>query len=479
MNVTGINTTDNSIRSFPDGNNNNNNNNNNYRIDLSAAVHAVAGDVLSFKDGVKRLNQHVNEKKYKDAYVLIDQLFQFDLNKSQKKQLLDRCHDLLKLKSETVGNEFYAYMRTMVTLDLQSKKRPKADDIIKGYEEALELGNSAAGYNLAVFYKKAKKVKELVKATWEKCALKFPDKAVFCNKVGECYQYGYGTKEDIQEAKRWYEKGADLNHVNCITNLAYLLQSTPSKSKQIRSEVIALYSRAEALEGARAAFNLGVLFQSGWYMTGQDGKELTDIQHVDLVKAEEYFRKAYDMYCAQLADPEKYTDPDDPLGYSTADLKEDMADSMVAILEILVDDKGRDSPDRQLEIKSFINIAKKQKRDVSEIERKIAAANVATGQVENPPAASKAPIKGLMHELFREEESDVARKGVADALLHLVAAKAPAAKAPMSRSVPDTPYDSRIEKIIEQAKDEPENPELMYKLWCLEQKVKQYLKNNR
>ncbi|MBS0638109.1 MAG: sel1 repeat family protein [Verrucomicrobia bacterium] len=427
---------------------------------------------------MKRLNQHVDERKYHDAYTLIDQLFQIDLKKTQKKQLLDTCHDLLKLKPETVGNDFYAYMRTMVTLDLQSKKRPKANDIIKGYEEALELGNSAAGYNLAVYYKKAKKGKELVKATWEKCALKFPTKAVFCNEVGKCYQYGYGTNEDIQEAKRWYEKGAALNHANCTTNLAYLLQSTPSKSKQIRSDVIELYKRAEALGSARAAFNLGVIFQSGWYKTDQDGKELTDIQHVDLVKAEEYFREAYLMCCDQLADPEKYTDPDDPFGYSTADLKEDMVDSMMAIMEILVDDKGRDSPDRQMEIKSFLHIAKKHKRDVSEIEQKIAAANVATGQVEDPPAASKAPMKSLMHELFREEESDIARKGIANALLNLVAAKAPAAKAPMSRSVPVTPYDKDIETTVEQAKDEPENHELIFKLWCLEQKAKQHLKNN-
>lgn len=444
---------------------------------LRTTIQAVASRLLGFDDAIEALSRNLDAKKYLDAYTQTDQLFHRELTQAQRKQLLDHCKHIASLGKETIGNEFYAYVRTVVTHDLEEKK-VKQKDIIDGYKEALALGNSTAGYNLAQYQKSKRKYKDALE-TWKMCAQKFPNKPIFCNEVGKCYQFGTGTKKDLLTAKTWFKKGAERHHAGSEANLAFLLQTTHSKSQQVRNEVIDLYTRAKTAHYSKAAFNLGVIFQTGWYKTDQNNKELCNIDHVDLQKAEEHFREAYTMNKEQLENPDAYIDPDEPTIIEREELEDDMIDSALAIVEILLDDTSRNTPERRNEMLQLIKLAKDHGRDVSLIEAKINTEKTANNQKSHPPVAAKAPMKRLLGALQEDEAAEEeTRKTTAELLLQMVAAKAPASKAPASRSIQETPFDKDLENMIEQAKEEPDNHELVFKAWVLEHKVARYKKNN-
>lgn len=67
-------------------------------------------------------------------------------------------------------------------------------------------------YDLACFYLGGTGVKKNYHVTFKllkEVASAYPNDALIMQHLGNCYQYGIGTKINLKEAKRWHKKAAD------------------------------------------------------------------------------------------------------------------------------------------------------------------------------------------------------------------------------------------------------------------------------
>ncbi|WP_319550282.1 tetratricopeptide repeat protein [Desulfogranum marinum] len=81
------------------------------------------------------------------------------------------------------------------------------------------------------------------------------------NKIGVCYQNGYGGTKSLQKAAYWYAKAAELGDYSSMSNLAGMLASGDGVPRDCRRAE--QYFRRSADQIGQSSFGLGLMYQQG------------------------------------------------------------------------------------------------------------------------------------------------------------------------------------------------------------------------
>jgi TPR repeat protein len=135
--------------------------------------------------------------------------------------------------------------------------KQKAFDL---YQKAIELENDVAQLDFANMcihvYKDYDKAFELSKKLTER---KNPNAM---NRLGYCYENGYGTVVDTQMAFELYQKATDLENSNGVNNLGRCYEKGIGTHINML-KAFELYKRAADLENSYGIFNLGCCYENG------------------------------------------------------------------------------------------------------------------------------------------------------------------------------------------------------------------------
>ncbi len=237
----------------------------------------------SYHDGIKLFDTFVKSKPpaYKEAFevakILFDWIATETVNDTQTKVIITKFSNLIDLGQEALGKDFYAWLRCTLSWHLERNILNQCDlndnikTVIEGYKESAKLGNFTAHYNLASYYTGLGRFQEAREA-WVECSQKFPNYSHSFKEAGLSFQYGWNEETiDLQRAEQFYAAGYALGCPECAECLATLLQTTCVATNEERQRVVDLYTfakdKGDDFTACQAAFNLGVIYQTGWYKT--------------------------------------------------------------------------------------------------------------------------------------------------------------------------------------------------------------------
>ncbi|CAB4404707.1 unnamed protein product [Rhizophagus irregularis] len=133
---------------------------------------------------------------------------------------------------------------------------------IELYQEAAELENIVAQFNLANEYIFGKSFQNQYLAFELSKKLADDDYAYGCNNLGYCYENGIGTDINNQKAFESYQKAADFGNINGINNLGWCYGEGIGTNIN-EQKALELYQKAADFESITAIFNLIECYYEG------------------------------------------------------------------------------------------------------------------------------------------------------------------------------------------------------------------------
>lgn len=251
------------------------------------------------------LGECIKKEDFSMAFELSKVIFNLfstgNASDAQTKQAIAKFNQIIKLGNNRLEQNYYAWLRCALTWVLEQKdltaQVKHVKEIIKGYEEAANIGSYLASCNLASYLESLGRYAEAFDQ-WQFCARQFPNEGRPYNQMGVLREFA----GDMVEARRYYTKAYQLNLPEAASNLAKLLYETDVKTDEERDFVLALYREAgeaaqetEAGKASKALawFNLGVIHQEGWNRTYPESQEkFYHVNYKNLKSAEECFAKA-------------------------------------------------------------------------------------------------------------------------------------------------------------------------------------------
>ncbi len=256
----------------------------------------VAAEQRAFSEGLAELKSLIGNKSWSIAFQLSKQLFERYLTTAtldEKIKLIELFEKIAKKGKNVLGTDFYAFLRAAITADIECIDNHDPEQVISGYKEAADLGNRKAMYFLGRYYARIERYDDAFHQ-FLACATRFPDYVEAVKEVAIYYHQGGDLEPiDLKRAEEYYRKAIMLGCKDSPCNLAGMLESQRVHSDGRRAEIITLYSLAKARGSSDAAFNLGVIYQTGWYRTSEDGQKCYSEQYVNYDEAEVNFRIAY------------------------------------------------------------------------------------------------------------------------------------------------------------------------------------------
>ncbi|MBJ6724387.1 tetratricopeptide repeat protein [Geomesophilobacter sediminis] len=134
---------------------------------------------------------------------------------------------------------------------------------LQNIRTAATNGDPASQFQLGVAYDRGVETKQDLQeaAKWYRAAAE-QGYAEAQNSLGSLYQAGEGVPKDYQLARMWYQKAADQGNVSAKNSLAYLYDLGLGVSTSPKTAA-RLYREAAELGEVRAMLNLGILLTQG------------------------------------------------------------------------------------------------------------------------------------------------------------------------------------------------------------------------
>lgn len=217
------------------------------------------------------------------------------LSEAHKQELMRLFSEVAAQPRAKIDKEFYAFIRGALTYHTHQQKDYDPTEVERGYKEAIALGDAFSTYYLGEFYDNVDRCQESVDQFLE-CTRRFPQEPYAYRELGKYYRQGWdNVPADFGKAKVCFLNAINRGCEESLFNLAGMLEDLPVSTSEQRQEVISLYRRAINKGVAAAAFNLGLIYQTGWHTTEEGGKKVFSDALVDLKRAERYFRRSYEM----------------------------------------------------------------------------------------------------------------------------------------------------------------------------------------
>ncbi|MBS0635223.1 MAG: sel1 repeat family protein [Verrucomicrobia bacterium] len=217
------------------------------------------------------------------------------LSEAHKQELMRLFSEVAAQPRAKIDKEFYAFIRGALTYHTHQQKDYDPTEVERGYKEAIALGDAFSTYYLGEFYDNIDRYQESVDQFLE-CTRRFPQEPYAYRELGKYYRQGWdNVPADLEKAKTCFLDAISRGCEESLFNLADMLEDLPVSTTEQRQEVISLYRRAINKGIAAAAFNLGLIYQTGWHKTQADGVKLFSDALVDMKKAEQYFRRSYKL----------------------------------------------------------------------------------------------------------------------------------------------------------------------------------------
>lgn len=181
---------------------------------------------------------------------------------------------------------------------------------IMWYQRAAKQGHAFAQYKIALLYQNKQEILNVNDDEIMKCLFKAAEQGCIeaqC-RLGECYLFGWNTKENILQARKWFRKAADQGDREADEYLRKgINQHLNNKPESIKeenppadNESIWWYIDAAKRGNADAQFHLAECYRHG-YVPGRDASRYSTIdnEHKEALK---WYRKAAEQgHCeAQL-----------------------------------------------------------------------------------------------------------------------------------------------------------------------------------
>ena len=80
--------------------------------------------------------------------------------------------------------------------------------------------------------------------------------------IGDCYEYGQGTEEDMVRAAEWYGKSAEQGNRIAMNNLGYCYSHGKGVDED-KTKAYELYEQSALLGNSYGMFNVGVFYEKG------------------------------------------------------------------------------------------------------------------------------------------------------------------------------------------------------------------------
>ena len=233
------------------------------------------------------------------------------------------------------------------------------------------------------------------------------DDKVALNNLGSLYYSGIGTKKDVKEAVKLFEKAAELGNNEAAVNLAFVyLTSYKNIDANVRSAVVRLFNQAAEGGNITAQYMMGMIYYNGFGIAKNNDRAFKYLKQAATQYDEAQYQLAQ-LYMNAQGTPRNY-------GAAVANLakaaRQGHTRAMVWLGDIL--SSGANYPKNEYEAYIWYNIASvyntptaAKKRDKAESRLKIEdllQAQAMAGKFKAKPTA----ITEYVHQTFGDNLGD-------------------------------------------------------------------------
>ncbi|GBB84021.1 hypothetical protein RclHR1_10670003 [Rhizophagus clarus] len=226
---------------------------------------------------IEPTTQEIEKNILEDLNILIDNLvniFSQEINKGKevkgRKELVYDYFNYYKINLQEIyhwllNNQTFSYSIYLLGyfsyhgIGIEINKQ----DAFKLYQEAAELGDMLAQFELANMYINGNDIdKDYGKAF--KLSKKLSEKNFSCgmNMLGYCYRFGVGTSTDLQKAFNLYQKAADLGNIAGMYHLGRCYKNGLGTNVNYE-KAFALFQEAANYGISSAQYYLALMYKKG------------------------------------------------------------------------------------------------------------------------------------------------------------------------------------------------------------------------
>lgn len=222
----------------------------------------------------------VGKVEEKDAIRVLDALSDIISWYIDQYKLIDEKQDIVIGSTKT--EEHTDYSQADIEFQLAESYKKKKDDLeaLLHYQNAAELGNIEAQFQVGMFFLEGRGVKTSIENAmeWFECAAKHGHmEAQF--ELGSCYHTGKYETQDFHKALNWISLAAEQGHAPAQRLLGTMYYKGEGTKANILKSISWLQKSAEQND-LEANLQLGILYE--------EGKEI----HQDYAKAFNYYLNA-------------------------------------------------------------------------------------------------------------------------------------------------------------------------------------------